>query len=294
MENVMKPIVLAGIMLVFTSPLAAIALTLALTTITKAADFAEVLDGSAQLNRSGSISDIGRGARLYEGDRLTVPSRLQLILPYGAATVTKRQGTLKFLLLRREGCGIRVHIVYSGGIGANARPRTCIESSITFESVTSGAFFNPWVNTNRGGSLTPNTRIAQLLETTTGASFSLADRNDTSILAVASGAVEAQSQNVVVPIFGNQGNITKKGQPPEPAIALDNNLSITTRPIKSPLGFRLNASLNPLNFLFYQGAEILPAQEIEWPILGNSINVEVKSADGQRSRPYVFPLPSRR
>jgi hypothetical protein len=280
--------------LFFASPIVAIALTLAIATITRAADFAEVLDGSAQLNRSGSVFDIGRGARLYEGDRLTIPTRLQLILPYGAATITKRQGALKFLLLRREGCGIRVHIVYSGGIGANARPRTCIESSITFESLTSGAFFNPWVNTRRGSSLIPNTRIAQLLETTTGASFSLSDRSDSSILTVASGAVEAQSQNVVVPIFGNQGNVTKKGQPPGSAIALDNNLSIATRPSITPRGFRLNATLNPLNFLFYQGLEVSPTHEIEWPILGNSIKVEVRSADGLRSRPYVFPLPSRR
>jgi hypothetical protein len=273
--------------------LAAIALTL--TPLGAVAQvYSEVLDGSAQLNRNGALFNVGRGARLYEGDSLAVPNRLQIIFPYGAAIVTKRQGSMKFLLSRREGCGIRVHVTYRGGIGAVARPKTCLTSSIVIESLASGAYFNPWVNTRRGG-LAPNTRIAQALPPeSNGAAFTLTDRNETSILAVSSGTVEAQNENVAVSILGGQGNITPKGQPPSPAIALDNALTIRLKPSLTPLGYRLNASLNPLNFLYYKGVEIDPSQEIEWPILGNSLNLEVKSADGLQSRPYVFPLPQRR
>jgi hypothetical protein len=255
--------------------------------------FAEVLDGSATLNRNSSLYSVRKGSRIYEGDRLTVPDRLQLILPYGAATVTKRQGFLNFLLLRREGCGIRVQAAYRGGIGAIARPKTCNTSSIIFESLTSGAYFNPWVNTRRG-SLIPNTRIAQVLPESSGANFTLVDKDDTSILAVQGGAVEAQSENAIVPVLGGQGNFTKKGEAPGPAIALDNSLALNARPAPTPLGFRLNASINPLNFLFYQGREIAPEAVLDWPVLGNNLPLEVRSADGLRSRYYWLPLPRRR
>jgi hypothetical protein len=280
----------------------ALLLTSSIPAVAQPSPYSEVLDGNAQLFRNGSLFNISRGARIYEGDSLTISSHLRIILPYGAATVTKRQGTMKFLLTRREGCGIRVYATYRGGIGAVARSRTCLTSSIIFESLASGAYFNPWVNT-RKSELIPNTRIAQALPPladaqgtpeSSGAAFTLTDRNETSILAVSSGAVEAQNENVIVPILGGQGNITPKGQPPGGAIALDNSLSLNPNPSITPIGFRLNASLNPLNFLFYQGVEIAPSQEIEWPILGNSLNFEVRSADGLRSRPYVFPLPERR
>lgn len=274
--------------------IAAIATALFVPLPAVAQTFAEVLDGDAQLNRNGSLYSVGRGARIYEGDSLAVPNRLQVILPYGAAIVTKRAGSLKFLLLRREGCGIRVQAVYRGGIGAIARPRTCPTSSIIFESLASGAFFNPWVDTRRG-SLIPNTQIAEALPLgSSGAAFTLADRGEASILAVQSGGVEAQSENVNAPIFGGQGNITAKGQPPGPAIALDNALSLGLMPTITPIGFRLNAVFNPLNFLFYKRIEIEPSKEIPWPITGNSVELEVRSADGQKSRSYILPLPRRR
>jgi hypothetical protein len=255
--------------------------------------FAEVLDGGATLNRNNSLYSVGKRSRIYEGDRLTVPDRLQLILPYGAATITKRSGFLNFLLIRREGCGIRVQAAYRGGIGAIARPKTCITSSIIFESLTSGAYFNPWVNTRRS-SLIPNTRIAQALAESTGANFTLADKGDTSILAVQGGAVESQNENAIVPVLSGQGNFTKKGQVPGPAIALDNSLALNARPVPTALGFRLNASINPLNSLVYQGREIDPNAVLDWPILGNNLPLEVRSADGLKSRFYWLPLPRRR
>jgi hypothetical protein len=273
--------------------LLAIALTLALQTRANAQVFAEVLSGESTLNRNGNLYSAERGARIYEGDRLTIPNRLQVILPYGSAVISKRSGALDFVLIRREGCGIRVQATYRGGIGAIARPRTCPTSSIVLESLTSGAFFNPWVNTRRG-QLIPNTRIAQALPESTGANFTLTDKGETSILAVESGAVESQSENVIVPVVGGQGNLTKKGQPPGPAIALDNALSLTQKFESTPLGYRLNVDLNPLNFLFYKGVEVSPRQEIDWPVGGNSLDLEVRSADGLRSRFYVFPLPRRR
>lgn len=274
--------IIAAIVIVLLVPLPAVAQV-----------FSEVLDGSATLNRNGSLYSVGRGARIYEGDRLSVPNQARIILPYGAAVVTKRQGTLDFLLIRREGCGIRIQAAYRGGIGAIARPRTCDTSSIIFESLTSGAYFNPWVNTRRG-SLIPNTRIAQALPEASGANFTLADKGDASVLAVQSGVVEAQNENAIVPILGGQGNFTKKGQPPGSAIALDNALALNAHPEISLFGFSLNPKLNPLNSLFFKGKEIDPSTIVNWPILGNQLEFEVRSADGERSRVYYFPLPHRR
>ncbi len=272
----------------------AIALILALPTPTHAAQtFSEILSGSATLDRNGTLYRAGKGTRIYEGDVLSVPSRMQMIAPFGAATITKSKGLLRVLLSRREGCGVRVHYVYGGGINAYARPKTCANSSIVFESFISGAFFNPWINTRRS-LLIPGTLIAQSLSIATGASFTLADRNESSILAVQSGAVEAQSQNVIVPVSEGLGNITPKGKPPGPAIALDESLALDWRnPTNTPTGFRLNAKINPLNSLWVQGVPFL-GEEIPFPVLGNSLSVEVRSADGLRSRVYSKPLPRRR
>ena len=253
--------------------------------------YSEILDGDAQVERSGAIFRVGRGARIFEGDRLAISRRVQILLPYGAAVITKREGSMRFSLLRREGCGIRVHMVYRGGIGAKARPKTCRDSAIVFENYGSGAYFSPWAN--RQARLIPNTLIAEASPVSVGSEFALADRGDSALLAVADGAVEAQNQNVAINVLNGQGNITEKGKPPGPAIALDTALTLKLNPSVTPFGYRLNAGLNPLNSLFYHGTEILPLREIEWPVLGNSLDLEVRGVDG-RSRFHSFPLPRRR
>jgi hypothetical protein len=253
-----------------------------------------VLDGEAALTRGSRLYKAQRGVTLQEGDILNVKQRLQFILPFGAATVTKRAGLLKVLLSRREGCGVRIHMPYSGGISANARPRTCPTSSITFESLTTGAYFNPWA-ARRAGKLIPNTVIAQILGDALGSSFDLTDRGDTSVLSVRSGLVESQSVNVIVPVPANFGNITPKDKPPGPAIAIDSSLSAPgLRVVRVSTGIKVLASISALNTMEVQGQAYRIGDVIRFPVSGNSLRVRVVSPDGDRWRVYVLPLPARK
>jgi hypothetical protein len=256
--------------------------------------YSEVLAGSGTVYRKERGSNnAGPGTRLYEGDSLSIPDRLILILPYGAATVTKRRGLMRFLLSRREGCGIRMHVIYGGGISAFARPKTCAQSSMLFESFLSGAYFSPWFSTRRGA-LIPGTLIAAALETLSGsANFSLADRETSSVLLVRAGEVQAQNENVDVKVVSGQGNITPKGQPPGLPIDADNSLNLGWKsPTLTPTGVRLNTNVNPLNTLLLRGAPY-DGEEIKWPVLGNSLQLEVQDLEG-RSRGFSQPVPRRR
>jgi hypothetical protein len=253
-----------------------------------------VLDGDATLTRGGRLYRAERGVTLQEGDILNIKSRIQFILPFGAATVTKRAGLLKVLLSRREGCGIRVHLPYSGGISANARPRSCGSSSIVFESLTTGAYFNPWA-VRRTGRLMPNTVVAQLLGDALGSSFDLTDRGETSVLSVRSGIVESQSQNAIVPVPANFGNLTPKDKPPGPAIAIDNNLNASgLRIVRVSTGIKVLATISALNTVEVQGALYQLGETIRFPVRGNSLQVRVISPSGDHSRVYVLPLPARK
>lgn len=252
-----------------------------------------VLDGSATLTRSGRLYRAERGTKLFAGDILNVQDRLQFLLPYGAATVSKRRGLLKFVLQQQEGCGIRVQISYSGGIGANARPKSCPTSSISFESLTTGAFFNPWVS-RRSGRLIPNTLIAQALSFT-GANFDLVDRGHTSVLSVQSGAVEAMSANVIVPISGGMGNLTERDKPPGEPIPLDENLSVNRlRIVRVPTGVKILAGVSPLNTIEVQGRAYRLGDTIPFPITSNSLRVTIRDTSGDRTRTYTYPLPLRK
>lgn len=256
--------------------------------------FSQVLDGSATLTRGGRLYRAERNVRLYEGDILNIPERIQLIAPYGAATITKRKGLLKILLSRQEGCGIRVYIAYSGGIGANARPKSCPSSSIVFESLTTGVFFNPWIN-SRSGQLLPNTLIAQVTPSLTGASFEATDRGTTSVLAVQSGVVEAKSANAIVPVSEGMGNLTERDQPPGPALSLNEDLSAPSlRVVRVPTGIKVFAEISALNTVEVQGVKYLFGQTIPYPVSGNSLRVRIWNAVGTRSRLYVLPLPLRK
>jgi hypothetical protein len=253
----------------------------------------EILDGTALLQRRGQTYNTVRGGQLIEGDALVVPKgrSLQFLGDYGAFVATAKVGFYRLTLLRRyDGC-IRDVISYRGTLNITPRPLLCPYSLLQVISLNSGGSYsfrgtNAWIE----------------------------DRANTTKLTVEHGLVEASAQGITVEIPTGYGNITTEGQPPGEPIALDNDLQLRDlKIVRSALGVEISASLNPLNSMRIQGVEAVKIQGAEaetlrgfqsspdlpirchlnFPIAGNSLNIEVRNSQGKR-RIYGYPLPTRK
>jgi hypothetical protein len=253
-----------------------------------------VIDGVATLTRGAGQYTVQRGSRLYEGDILNVQSRLQLISPYGAFTLTKGKGLLKIILSRQEGCGLRMLLSYFGRISVNARTRTCSNTTAVFESLQTGASFDAWGGL-RAMRLYPGTVVAQAIPPLGSISFVALDRGNASVLAVTKGTISVQNEGQTRNVPAGHGNLTAKGQPPGSPLALDEELKLQKLKLeRTPKGLKINATINPLNTLLVQGKEVSPQSVVPWPIVSNDLRVGVRNLTGDRTRYYIYPLPGRK
>jgi hypothetical protein len=255
--------------------LVAISVPLSIQTTSAQAAY-DVLSGSAYLQRQNQTFSAVRGVKLIEGDTLVVPSQIQFLGDFGAFVATAKPGFYQMTLLRRETGCIRNLISYRGKINITPRPLRCDRSLLQIISLLSGGSY-----------------------TFRGTNAWLEDEGQSTKLAVEHGLVETSAQGITVPVPGGYGNITKEGQPPGPAIALDSDLSLRDLKIaRSALGVEISAKINPLNSIRIQGVDLETFRgeskvHLDFPIAGNSLAIEVQNSQGKR-RIYSLPLPSRK
>jgi len=236
----------------------------------------DVLAGEALLQRQGRTYTAIRGVKLIEGDTLVVRSQIQFLGDFGAFVATAKTGFFQLTLLRRESGCIRNVISYKGSINLTPRPLLCDRSLLQLISLSSGASY-----------------------TFRGTNAWIEDEGTATKLIVEHGLVEASAQGVTVAVPTGYGNITREGEPPGAAIALDSDLSLRDlKIVRTALGVEISAKINPLNQCLIQGILIgafrgEPKAHFEFPITGNSLNIEVRNSQGNR-RVYSYPLPTRK
>jgi hypothetical protein len=263
--------------------------------------FFQVISGQGTLNRNASLYRAQKGVRLYEGDVLYVPGRIQILGDYGSFVSTIQKGRATLTILRREGCGVRDFIEFSGKLWVTARPRTCSTSTVQFQSQANGVAFDIWrgqtigkINRLVATSLSVNLALSPDLE---GVSATFWDRDNATILKVEYGVIVSSSAGVSVPVSGHEGNITLEGQPPGQPIKIDSQLRMIMKLRKVLNGVYASASVNPLNTVSIQGVQFTPVNgEVEtflrYPIGGNALFFSV--SDGEKTRVYFLPLPTRK
>lgn len=247
------------------------AIALAALTLTPSAHAQsfEGLAGSAILQRSGRTYRAGPGTKILEGDSLKTGNGLYFFnLDYSAGNIKVDPNTfVKIVELRRlKGC-VRNTLFYTGRLLVNPLKFTCRDSQLLLVS--------------RHGSH----RI-------TGTLAALDSTGDRTVLLVQSGSVLSQAAGVSVPVLAGYGNFIEKDQPPSPPIEIDQRLGVKVLVNRTLNGVKVEAIANPLNTTIIQGVEATE-RTLRYPIPGNSIRVEVQSADG-RSRLFTFPAPYRK
>jgi hypothetical protein len=236
----------------------------------------DVLGGQALLQRYNQTYTAIRGVKLIEGDTLVVRSQIQFLGDFGAFVATAKSGFYQLTLLRRESGCIRNVISYRGSINITPRPLLCDRSILQIISLNSGGSY-----------------------TFRGTNAWIEDEEKATKLIVEHGRVEASAQGVTVAVPTGYGNITREGEPPGAAIALDNDLNLRDlKIVRSALGVEISAKINPLNQCLVQGVPIgasrgEPKAHLEFPISGNALNIEVRNPQGKR-RVYSYPLPTRK
>ncbi|HEY9824928.1 MAG TPA: hypothetical protein V6D19_05735 [Stenomitos sp.] len=229
-----------------------------------AANF-EILDGSAVVTRQWQKTQMVKKAKLYEGDRLQASPEVQILGDFGFFFAVSR-GELAFPVLRREGCGVRNVIVYSGFFSITTRPRTCKTSEVKVISAKTG--------------------ISYTLQS--GAKIN--DVDGASAIAVSHGLVTAENPLGRVDVPAGYGSINRPNQPPGQPIKL--SLELTQgRPERWGAGYILPVMTNPLNSIEVQGAKAFTNRFfLRLPKPGNSIQVTVRSkVDPNQQRTYHLP-----
>jgi hypothetical protein len=236
----------------------------------------DVLSGAAFLQRQNQTFTAVRGVKLIEGDTLIVRSQIQFLGDFGAFVATAKPGFYQMTLLRRESGCIRNVISYRGSINITPRPLLCDRSLLQIISLLTGGSY-----------------------TFRGTNAWLEDEGKTTKLIVEHGLVEASAQGITVAVPTGYGNLIREGQPPGPAIKLDDNLSLRDlKIVRSALGVDISAKINPLNSVRVQGVETETFRgeskvHVDFPIVGNSLSIEVRNSQGKR-RIYSYPLPTRK
>jgi hypothetical protein len=236
----------------------------------------DVLSGQSLLQRQGRTYTAMKGVKLIEGDTLVVRAQIQFLGDFGAFVATAKAGFYQLTLLRRESGCIRNVISYKGGLNITPRPLLCDRSILQIISLNSGGSY-----------------------TFRGTNAWIEDEGKATKLIVEHGLVQSSAQGVTVAVPTGYGNITREGEAPGAAIALDNNLELQDlKIVRSALGVEISAKINPLNQCLIQGVQIgpfrgVPKAHLEFPILGNSLNIEVQNPQGKR-RIYSYPLPTRK
>jgi hypothetical protein len=238
-----------------------------------AAQQAEVISGDGIVTRQGQKITVGRGSKLVEGDRLTIPYQIQFLGDFGSFVASQRQGMIDFTLLRRESGCSRTFISYLGKLRITPRPLTCSRSIIQVVSIASGGSY-----------------------TFRGTDAFLSDEGKRSTILVTRGLVETQSAGVTVSVPAGFANQITEGLPPEPPMAIEAPNLNQVQFEKLPWGVRLAVKTSPLNKVVVQGADAGIKNhliEYPYPILGNCLKIVVENPLGLQ-RVYVFPLPTRK
>lgn len=234
----------------------------------------EILTGNPLIQRQGRTYSSGRGTKIVEGDTLVVRGATQFLGDFGSFVATAKTGFYQATQLRRyKGC-IRNVISYQGAINITPVPFLCPYSILQIISLRSGGSY-----------------------TFRGTNAWIEDEGTSTKLIVEHGLVEVSAQGSTVSVPTGFGNITKEGEAPGPAIALDDDLSLEkVRIVRSALGVEVSAKINPLNNALIQGGAITGAIRgesktlIQFPMVGNSVQIEVLNTQGRR-RVYSYPLP---
>jgi hypothetical protein len=231
----------------------------------------EILRGNALLQRGGRLFNVYRGTKLVEGDRLFARSTVIFVGDYKAFTAIFREGMLEFLQLSRDKNGCIQNVIgFRGSVSFSSRPRLCRGGFVTALSLASGASY------------------------AINSAVDLFDSKDSSFLAVQYGRVDASNAGKTLRVTTGLGNVTMLGQPPGPAIALDNDLALRDLKIRrTALGLEITANINPLNSLRIQGVDVSTEYGavkalLDLPMSGNSLNFEVRNSAG-KARVYSLP-----
>lgn len=231
----------------------------------------QLLSGSAVLRRGNSTYTVGKGARLYESDRLTATEWVQFIGDFGLF-VAQVKGVVEFTLLRRESGCSRNLISYVGTLRLTPRPPTCRRTLLQVVSFNSGGSY-----------------------TFSGTNATITDGEDkTSRLLVTSGSVQTLSEGQSVTVGANYGNLIESGKPPGQPIPIDTQLTLKNLTItRHPWGATLSGTINPLNTITIGGQTIAApngafTHTLNLPTPGNQILIEVSNALGQ-VRTYTRP-----